>query len=326
MRPSTTTLIAILALGLFLGPRAAEAQQAGKVPRIGVMGEFFWPPFDAFRAGLRELGYVEGENIVVEYRWSEGQTERFLAFVAEFIRHNADVIVVWGTPAARAAKQATTTIPIVMAATGDPIGNGLVASLQQPGGNLTGSSSLNAALEAKRLELLKELLPTVSRVAVLWNPALRLHQVLMQETQTTARALGVQLLPTEAVEAQGAAEYERAFAAMTSARAEALIVVQGFLLDRTQIAELALKHRLPAVYVYRDHCEAGGLLCYAANYHALFRRAATYVDKILKGATPGKLPVEQAMKFDLIINLKTAKALDLTIPSSLLLFADEVIQ
>jgi putative ABC transport system substrate-binding protein len=232
---------------------------------------------------------------------------------------------VWGTPAALAAKQATTTIPIVMAATGDPIGNALVTSLRQPGGNITGSSSLNAELEAKRLELLKELLPTLSRVAVLWNPALRLHQVLLQETQATARALGVQLVPVEAVETH-TAEYERAFAAMLSAGAEALIVAPGFILDRTQIAELALKSRLPAAYVHRDHCEAGGLLCYAANYHALFRRAATYVDKILKGAKPGDLPVEQPMKFDLIINLKTAKALGLTIPPTLLVLADEVLQ
>ena len=317
--------IVTLTLSLLAAPLATEAQPAGKVPRIGVMAPFFWPPFDAFRAGLRELGYVEGENIVVEYRWSEGQNERFPAFVAEFIRHNVDVIVVWGTPAARAAKQATTTIPIVMAATGDPIGNELVASLQQPGGNITGSSALNAALEAKRLELLKELMPTLSQVAILWNPALRLHQVLLQETPATARALGVQLVPVEAVETH-TAEYERVFAAMTSAGAEALIVAPGFILDHTQIAEWALKSRLPAVYVHRDHCEAGGLLCYAANYHALFRRAATYVDKVLKGAKAGELPVEQPMKFDLIINLKTAKALGITMPPSLLILANEVIQ
>jgi putative tryptophan/tyrosine transport system substrate-binding protein len=191
---------------------------------------------------------------------------------------------------------------------------------------MTGSSSLNAALEAKRLELLKELLPALSRVAVLWNPALRLHQVLLQETQATARSLGVQLLPVEAVEAHGAAEYERAFAAMRSAGAEALIVAPGFIQDRAQIAELALQSRLPAVYVHRDHCEAGGLLCYAVNYHVLFRRAATYVDKILKEAKPGELPVEQPMKFDLILNLKAAKALGITVPPALLLLADEVIQ
>jgi putative ABC transport system substrate-binding protein len=315
----------ILTLSLLAVPLTTEAQPAGKVPRIGVMGLFFWPPFDTFRAGLRELGYVEGENIIVEYRWSEGENERFQAFVAEFIRSNVDVIVVWGTPAALAAKQATSTIPIVMAATGDPIGNALVASLQQPGGNITGSSALNAALEAKRLELLKELIPTLSRVAVLWNPALRLHQVLLQETQATARVLGLQLFPVEAVETH-TAEYERAFAAMLSAGAEALIVAPGFILDRAQIADLALKNRLPAAYVHRDHCEAGGLLCYAANYHALFRRAATYVDKILKGAKPRDLPVEQPMKFDLIINLKTAKALGITMPPALLLLADEVIQ
>ena len=323
MWSSVIGCLVTLMLSLLAVPLAAEVPPAGKVPRIGVMGLSFWPPSDAFRAGLRELGYVEGENIVVEYRWSEGQNERFPAFVAEFLQHHVDVIVVWGTPAARAAQQATTTIPIVMAATGDPIGNKLVTSLQHPGGNMTGLSTLNAALEGKRLELLKELLPTLSRVAVLWNPALRLNQVLMQDTQATAHALGVQLVP---VEAHSAAEYERAFAAMRSAGAEALIVAPTFLEDRAQIAELALQSRLPTAYVHRDHCEAGGLLCYAANYPALFRRAATYVDKILRGAKPGDLPVEQPMKFDLILNLKTAQALGVTMPPALLLLADEVIQ
>ena len=198
MRPSTTTLIAILALGLFLGPRAAEAQQAGKMPRIGVMGEFFWPPFDAFRAGLRELGYVEGENIVVEYRWSEGQTERFLAFVAEFIRHNADVIVVWGTPAARAAKQATTTIPIVMAATGDPIGNGLVASLQQPGGNLTGMSlEMTEDLSGKWLQLLKEIASGLSRALVMMQAESAPQRVMRDAVATAAASLGMALVTAE---------------------------------------------------------------------------------------------------------------------------------
>ena len=321
----TAVVIFSLALGILSAPRFSDAQQPVKVPRIGVMATHDWPPFEAFRAGLRELGYVEGKNLLIEWRWSEAKNERFPDFAAELIRLKIDVIVVWGTPAAMAAKNATKTIPIVMAATGDPVGMGLIASLARPGGNITGSSALNLELEAKRLELLKEIVPKLSRVAVLWNPAERTHQVFLKETRTAAQALGVQLHP---VGVQSPPDFEGAFATMARERADGLIVVPStvFVFHRVRIADLALKSRLPSAYLHTDHAEAGGLMSYSPNYHDLFRRAATYVDKILKGAKPADLPVEQPMRFELVINLKTAKALGLTIPQSVLIRADTVIQ
>jgi putative tryptophan/tyrosine transport system substrate-binding protein len=268
---------------------------------------------------------VEGRNLVLEYRWTEGRDERFPDLAADLVGRKVEVIVTWGTPAAKAAKAATSTIPIVMAAIGDALGTGLVASLARPGGNITGLSALNPELEGKRLELLKEAVPTLTRVAFLWNPDHPLHQVVLQDTQWAAQALGVSL---HLVGVPGYTDFEAAFAAMTREGAEALIVAPDavFVLHRARIAALAAQHRLPAIYLHRDHVHAGGLMAYGPSYHDLFRRAATYVDKILKGATPADLPVEQTMRFELLINLKTAEALGLTLPPLLLLRADEVIK
>ena len=325
MRLSILRATLALALGLFLAPLAADAQQPGKAYRIGVLATTHWPPFDSFRAGLRELGYIEGQNMAIEYRWAEQRTTLFPNLAADLVRLQVDVIVTWGTPAAQAAKTATSTIPIVMASIGDAVGTGLVTSLAHPGGNITGQSALNPELEGKRLELLKEAVPTASRLAALWHPANPIAALLLKETQVAAQQLGLQV---QAVEVHSPIDLEGAFAAMALQHADALVVVPDafFVLNRTRVAELAIHHRLPAIYQYAEHVHAGGLIAYGPNYHELFRRAATYVDKILKGAKPADLPVERPMKFDLFINLKTAKALGLTMPPILLFQADEVIQ
>jgi putative ABC transport system substrate-binding protein len=325
MKRRAVGLIITLAISLLAAPLAAEAPQPGKVYRIGVLATTYWPPFDAFREGLRELGYVEGQNIALEYRWAEQQTNLFPDLAADLLRRKVDVIVTWGTPAAQAAKNATSTIPIVMAAIGDAVGTGLVTSLARPGGNITGLSALNPDLEGKRLELLKEAVPTASRIAILWNPANPLHALVLKDTQVAAQRLGVQL---ESVEVHSPPDLEGAFVAMTLQHADALTVAPDsfFVLNRTRIAELAIKHKLPAIYLHTEHVHAGGFMAYGPNYHDLFRRAATYVAKIFKGAKPANLPVEQAMKFELVINLKTAQALGLTIPPTLLFQADEVIR
>jgi putative ABC transport system substrate-binding protein len=323
--------IGTLAGGLLAAPLAAEAQQATKVPRIGylVTSLAVSPhPQEAFRQGLRDLGYVEGRNVVIEYRDAEGKPERFPAVAAELVALKVDVIVAGPTLAALAAKQATKTIPIVFANAADPVASGLVTSLARPGGNVTGLSMLAPELVGKCLELLTQAVPRVSRIAVLWQPGSsgeRTEKDMLKEADVAARALGVRL---QFVEARGPADFDRAFSDMTRARAGALAVLPSSMLfnERRRLVDLAAKNRLPTVFPYREGADAGGLMSYGANFTDLYRRAATYVDKILKGAKPADLPVEQPTKFELVINFKTAKALGLTIPQSLLGRADEVIQ
>jgi putative ABC transport system substrate-binding protein len=323
------TVLALLALGA--APFAAEAQQATKVARIGFLTLNLAPNLylrEAFLQGLRDLGYVEGRNVVIEYRDAEGKSERLPALAAELVALKVDVIVAPSTPAALAAKQATKTIPIVFASVPDPVTDGLVTSLARPGDNVTGLSLLAPELVGKRLELLKQAVPGVTWVAVLWQPGglgERTEKDQLKAADVAARALGVRL---QVVEARGPADIDRAFSDMTRARTGALTVLTGtmFFTERRRLVDLAAKNRLPAVYPWRDGVDAGGLMSYGPNTADLFRRAATYVDKILKGTKPGDLPVEQPTKFELIINLKTAKALGLTIPQSVLGRADDVIQ
>ena len=325
------TFINIVAAGLAIARSAAEAQQASKVARIGFLATNLAviPHLrDAFLQGLRDLGYVEGRNVVIEYRDAEGKLERFPALAAELVALKVDVIVAPTTPATVAAKQATKTIPIVFAVVSDPVTSGFVTSLARPGGNVTGLSVLEPELVGKRLELLKQVVPAVSRVAVLWHPGAvgeRTEKDVLKEAEAAARAMGV---PLQFVEARGPADFDRAFLDMTRASAGALTVLEStvFFVERRHLVDLAAKNRLPAVYGLREFVDAGGLMAYGPNQPDLFRRAATYVDKILKGAKPGDLPVEQPTKFELIINLKAAKGLDITIPQSLLGRADEVIQ
>jgi len=312
-------------------PLAAEAQQAVKITRIGYLGfNLTASPHlpEAFRQGLRDLGYVEGRNVVIEYRDAEGKPERLPALAAELVALKVDVILAPGTPQALAAKQATRTLPIVFGAAADPVGSGLVSSLARPGGNVTGLSVVTPELVGKRLELLTQAVPGVSRVAVLWQPGNygeRTEKDMLKEAEVAARALGVRL---QFVEARGPADFDRAFSDITRARAGALTVVPSAMLfgERRRLVDLAAKNRLPAVYQWREGVDAGGLMSYGPDFADLFRRAATYVDRILKGAKPGDLPVEQPTKFELVINLKTAKALGLTIPPLLLGRADEVIR
>jgi len=318
-------------LGVLTAPLGAEGQQAAKVARIGYLANNLGanPHLrDAFLQGLRDLGYVEGRNVVIEYRSAEGKSEQLPTLAAELVELEVDVIVAPGTPLALAAKQATTTLPIVFAAVGDPVGSGLATSLARPGGNVTGLSILlSSELVGKYLELLTQAVPGVSRIAVLWQPGglgQRPEQDLLKGAQVAARALGVRV---QFVEARGPADLDRAFSQVTRARAGALTVLATSMLnsERRRLVDLAAKNRLPAMYPYREFVDAGGLMAYGADLANLIRRAATYVDKILKGAKPGDLPVEQATKFDLVINLKTAKALSLTIPPSLLQRAEQVI-
>jgi putative ABC transport system substrate-binding protein len=316
---------------LFAAPLAADAQQAGKVPRIGFLRATSPSDsphlLDAFRQGLRELGWVEGQNIVIDYRFVEGRFDRLPDLAAELVRLKVDIIVASATPVVAAAKNATETIPIVMISGGvDPVALGFIASLARPGGNVTGLSfSVGPEIFSKGLEFLKETVPKVRRVAILSNPANPAHPLAIREVNVAARSLGVQL---QLLEARGPNEFDGAFAAMAKERVGALLVVADgmFLLHRTRLADLAARSRLPAAYGQRESVEAGGLMSYGPSTRDLFRRSATYVDKILKGAKPGDLPVEQPTKFEFVINLKTAKALGLTIPQSLLQRADEVIQ
>jgi len=322
------TFLCGLTLGTLSAPLAAEAQQAGKVPRIGFL--YYGSPgpspeLDAFRQGLRELGCIEGQNIAIEVRFASGRVERLPELAAELVRLKLDVIVTPGTPASVAAKQATSTIPIVFAGVADAVGAGLVANFARPGGNITGLTGISAELGGKRLELLKEVAPKASRVAVLYNPADRSNVLVLKELQESAPALRLTLQP---LAVRGPGEFEGAFVAMSRKRAHALFGAAGILTTehRKAIVDLAAKRRIPAMWGERQFVEAGGLMSYAVNFSDQVRRAATYVDKILKGAKPGDLPVEQPTKFELVINLKTAKALGFTIPQSLLLRADEVIQ
>ncbi len=324
------TFMAMLTGGIVAAPFTAEAQQAAKIARIGylVLNLAANPHLtEAFRQGLRDLGYVEGRNVVIEYRDAEGKFERLPALAAELVALKVDIIMTGGTPAPLAAMQATRTIPIVFAAAADPVGSGIVTSLGRPGGNVTGLSALSPELVGKWLEQLKQAVPGVSRVAVLWHPGgypERTEKNILKGAEVAGRALGLRL---QFVEARGPADFDRAFSEMTRERAGALTVLATSMLltERRRLVDLAAKNRLPAVYTSREFVDAGGLMAYGPNFADLFRRAATYVDRILKGAKPGDLPVEQPTKFELVINLKTAKALGLTIPPSLLSRADEVI-
>ena len=276
---------------------------------------------------MRELGYIEGQNVTIDYRFANGQVERLPELATELARLKVDVIVTPNTPAAMAAKQATSTIPIVFAVVADPVGAGLMANFARPDGNITGLSSISVQLGGKRLELLKEVAPKASRLAVLYNPSDRSNVLVLKELQESAPALGLTVHPLE-VRAPG--EFEGAFAAMTRERAHALFVAAGVLTleqrNRKALVDLATKSRIPAMWGHRQFVDAGGLMSYALNFYDQLRRAAIYVDKILKGAKPGDLPVEQPTTFDFVINLKTAKALSLTIPQSVLQRADQVIE
>ena len=315
---------------LLAAPLAAEAQQAGKIPKIGYLSGFS-PEYDntwfaAFRQGLQDIGYIEGKTILIEERHvSAGPDEKLPELAAQLIRLKVDLLVVAGTPAAQAAKTLTTVIPIVMTNAADPVGTGLVASLARPGGNITGLSDFNTGVVAKRLELLKEVIPSAIRVAALLNPANPTNPPQIVLTQAAASALGVTIL---SFEAERANEIARAFVTMKRERSTGLIVIGDPALGahRKLILELAAKNRLPAVYSQSQWVSAGGLMSFGTNFSDLYRRAATYVDKILKGVKHADLPVEQPTKFELVINLKTAKTLGLTIPPSLLGRADEVIQ
>jgi ABC-type uncharacterized transport system substrate-binding protein len=319
-----------VALALLAAPLGAEGQPAGKIYRIGYLagGSPERRPrlLAAFRQGLRDLGWVEGQNIIIEYRYAEGRSERLPDLAAELVRFKVDTIVAPTIQDATAAKNATGTIPIVMVAVTHPVGTGLIASLARPGGNVTGLSfSVGVETYGKGLQLLKETVPKVRRVAILWNPANPASRLAIREVNVAARSLGVQL---QLLEARGPSEFDGAFAVMAKERPGALLVVSDtlFILHRTRLADLAARNRLPAAYGAREYVDAGGRMAYGASLPDLWRRAATYVDKILKGAKPGDLPVEQPTKFELVINLKTAKALGLTIPQSVLGRADEVIE
>jgi len=320
-------LIVLLTLGVLMAPRATHAQPSAKMPRIGYLAlRALAAEDEAFKQGLRDLGWIEGKNIAIEYRWAAGQVERLPALAAELVRLQVDLIVVRSTAVVQAAKDATPSIPIVMVLAADPVRTGLVASLARPGGNITGMSGISPELAGKRLELLRDLLPTLSRVAFLAYEGDPAHRLFLQEAQDAAARLGMQMQP---VVISSVEEMDSAFAAMRSERAEALMVQPVFtgVLGQTQrIADLAVTHRLPTVSALREFAEAGGLLCYGVDVLPMYRRAAVFVDKILKGAKPGDLPVEQPMAFTLIINLKTAKALGLTIPPALLFQADKVIK
>ena len=323
-------LIAVLAGSLLAVPRAADAQQAGKAPRIGFLSLTSRSDrpalLDVFRQRLRELGWVEGQNIVIDYRYADDRVDRLPALAAELVRLKVAVIVSWGTQGVTAAKNATETIPIVMIAVRDPVRTGLIASLARPGGNVTGVSG-TAGLEwvAKQLELLKETVAKIRRVAILSNPTNAYHQLAIRELNVAARSLGVQL---QLLEARGPNEFDDAFAAMAKERVEALLVLSDAVLNshRTRLADLAARSRLPAAFGVRESVEAGGLMSYGPSFLDSYRRAATYVDKILKGAKPAELPVEPPTEYELVINMKTAKALGLTIPQSVLLRADDVIE
>jgi putative ABC transport system substrate-binding protein len=318
-----------LAGSLLAAPLAGRAQPTAKVPLIGTLdygapdaARLDW--WRALREALQELGYEDGRSIAFETRWAEGQVDRLPALAAELVRLQVNVIVTGGGETARAAKQATATIPIVMATGADPVRLGVVASLAKPGGNVTGVTSLSSELIAKRLQLLRELLPKVSRVAVLSDETLN-SRTSVRDTEVGARMLHIEIRP---VGARDPKHLEQAISGARREGAGALIVIASpsLFIERRHIAGLALKHRLPTVLGGREYAEAGGLLSYAVSYPGLFRRAALYVDKILKGAKPADLPIEQPTKFELVINLKTAKALGLTIPPSLLQRADQVIE
>jgi putative ABC transport system substrate-binding protein len=329
MRFARLTVLAILTLTLLAAPLAVEAQPAGRVYRIGYLS-YSSPAsnphlIEAFRQGLRELGWVVGQNITIDARFAEGRPDVVSVLAADLIRLKVDIIVATSTPAIVAAQNATKTIPVVMATASDPVGLRLVASLARPGGNITGMSNVGSETYGKELELLKEIVPKVRHVAVFWNPANPSHAPAMENVKLAARSLGVQL---QLLEAREPKQFDGAFAAMSKERAGALLVLRDSVFNRhrVQVAGLAAKNRLPAMYGVSEWVKAGGLISYGPNLSAVFRQSATFVDKILRGATPADLPVQQLTTFELTINLKTAKALGLTIPPSVLARADEVIQ
>ncbi len=328
MKSGRAALLIFLAFGVLGTPLAAEGQPA-RVARIGLLLTLADAEprirADAFRSGLRDVGYVEGEHFIMEYRYGAGRDDRDAELVADLVRLKVDVIVTGSTVAVRAAKKLTKTTPVVMAGTGDPVGTGLVTSLSRPGENVTGLSSLGPELNSKRLALLKEAVPGALRVAVLFNGANPSNLASLRELEGAAPALGLQLQP---LDVRGPDDVESAFAAARRQPANALLVQRDPLVGahRTRIMALAAKNRLPAMYSGAEFVAAGGLLAYGVNTADLYRRAAIYVDKILKGAKPGDLPIEQPTKFELVINMKTAKVLGLTIPPSLLLRADHVIE
>ncbi len=326
-----TTRRAFLAasVALTVAPFAAAAQPPAKIPRIGYLGPVSPSAgaflLESFRQGLRELGYVEGQNILIDYRWAEGMPDRFPALAAELVQLRVDAIVTYNNPAVAALQQATRTIPIVVANMGDPVGSGFVASLARPGANITGFSGLAEEVSRKWVELLREAVPKVSRVAVLAVSQTPAHRTIWIEIQGAAKVFKV---TPQRQEVAGPDEIEHAFASLVEGRAQGLIVLPHAVTNarRSQIASLAVKHRLPGMYPDGQYVEAGGLMSYAANFSELHRRAAMYVDRILKGAKPGDLPIEQPTKFELVINLKTAKGLRLAIPPSLLVRADKILE
>ena len=329
MGSKTVGIIVTLVLGILLAPLSSEAQQAKKVPRIGFLGgaspAALSARTEAFRQGLRELGYVEGKNIVIEYRYAEGKLDRLSELAAELVRLKVDVIVTAGPTATRPAKEATGTIPIVMAYDADPVGSGFVSSLARPGGNVTGLSTVRVELSGKRLELLKEAIPKLSRVAVFWNPTTPGSAEGLKEIEVAAQSLGLKLQP---LEVRSPNDFDGAFQAATRGRAGALMILGDPItfIHRRRIVDLAAKSRLPTIGGQIEFAEAGSLMFYGPNDADMYRRAATYVGKILKGAKPADLPVEQPIKFELVINLKTAKQIGVTIPPNVLARADRVIR
>ena len=318
------TLLGGVAVVWPLGPRA---QQPPQPARVGILhpGSPPDPWLDGLRQGLRDLGYVEGNNLLIDYRWAERQGERLEGLAQELIDNKVDVIVIMTGPAVLAVKERTARVPIVMAVSGDPVGTGVVTSLARPGGNITGFSLMSAELAGLRLSVLREAVPTARRIGVLYNPTERPTEREMRETEAAAVTLGVTLQPLEARDGD---DLDQAFASAVAGKVDALITfAHGFaFIHRRRIAQLAARHRLPAMYGWREYAEIGGLMTFGPNVTATLRRAASYVDRILKGANPGDLPIEQPAKFELVVNLKTAKALGLTIPPSILIRADEVIE
>ena len=319
----------IITLGILLGSLAAQAQQTGNAYRVGFLGNST-AALEAnlvgpFREGLRDLGYVEGRNVLIEYRWAEGKYDRFPALIGELLALKVAVIVTAGTPATLAVKKATTSVPLVMLAVGDPVGTGIVPSLSHPGGNITGLTAISTEMDAKRLELLREVVPSVSYIALLWNAASPLQVLAEKQVQAAAQVLRMRVL---SLGVKTEEEIKSALAVMARERPDALLVLADRLLlhHRALIMDFATRHRLPGVHAYRELVEAGGLMSLGPSYADMHKRAAYFVDRILKGAKPGDLPVERPRTFELVINLKVAKALGLTIPQSVLLRGTEIIQ
>jgi len=319
----------IITLGILLGPLAAQAQQTGNVYRIGFLGNST-AALEAnlvgpFREELRDLGYVEGRNVLIEYRWAEGKYDRFPALIGELLALKVAVIVTAGTPATLAVKKATTSVPLVMLAVGDPVGTGIVPSLSHPGGNITGLTAISTEMDAKRLELLREVVPSVSYIALLWNAGSPLQVLAEKQVQAAAQVLRMRVL---SLGVKTEEEIKSALAVMARERPDALLVLADRLLlhHRALIMDFATRHRLPGVHAYRELVEAGGLMSFGPSYADMHKRAAYFVDRILKGAKPGDLPVGRPRTFELVINLKVAKALGLTIPQSVLLRGTEIIK